>query len=198
MYGRGLEAFQDDKSSELAKELAAKLREMKVEVSPDELEKDARSLLGGMWAVAASASNELMSEKVGGAATPEKALTERLPFVPGAFSGQHKDVAVRDAYNVLSDINQVHDTLSKIRNTQNRMDLNKFMTSPEYTKAVQADNALSELATNMKDISTQMATVTASERTAHDKRVLNDQLEDRRERIAKEILRKAKLLGVYE
>lgn len=198
MYGRGLEAFQDDKSSELAKELAAKLREMKVEVSPDELEKDARSLLGGMWAVAASASNELMAEKVGGAATPEKALTERLPFVPGAFSGQHKDVAVRDAYNVLSDIAEVQGTLSKIRNTQNRMDLNKFMTSPEYIKAVQADNALSELATNMKDISTQIATVTASERTAHDKRVLNDQLEDKRERIAKEILRKAKLLKVYE
>ena len=198
MYSRGLEAFQDDKSSELSKALADKLREMKVEVSPDELEKDARSLLGGMWAVAASASNELMAQKVGGAATPEKALTERLPFVPGAFSGQHKDVAVRDAYNVLSDIQKVQTTLARIRNTQNRIDLNKFMMSPEYIKAVQADNALSELATNMKDISTQMATVTASERTSHDKRVLNDQLEEKREVIAKEILRKAKLLGVYE
>ena len=198
MYGRGLEAFQDDKSSELAKELAAKLREMKVEVSPDELEKDARSLLGGMWAVAASASNELMAEKVGGAATPEKALTERLPFVPGAFSGQHKDAAVRDAYNVISDIDKVQTTLSRIKNTKNLMDLNKFMLSPEYIQAAKADKALNGLATSMKEISTQIATVTASESTAHDKRVLNDQLEDKREQIAKEILRRAKMLGVYE
>jgi hypothetical protein len=50
----------------------------------------------------------------------------------------------------------------------------------------------------MTEISTQMQIVMNSDSTADEKRKLNDELTERREQIAREILKRAKLLGVYE
>jgi hypothetical protein len=129
---------------------------------------------------------------------PAKTVTEQIPFATGVFPKQYKDVAVRDAFNVLSDIQKVQETLSKAKNTKDLAVYNTVVSNEDYVKAVTADKALNDLSQKMTEISTQMQIVMNSDSTADEKRKLNDELTERREQIAREILKRAKLLGVYE
>ena len=197
---RGLEEFQDARASELTKALYEKLKDSGIQMfSPDEMEKQMRAVFGGAWAVATSAGDFLFAQRTGAPVMPAKTVTEQIPFGTGLFPKEFKDVAVRDAFSVLDDVNKVMSTFSKAKNTKNLQDYNAILANPEYQKAIAADKALSGLGKNMEEISTKMQIITNDmDLDAPEKRKQNDELSAERETIAKEILTRAKLLGVYE
>ena len=202
--GKGYEAlkrFQDDKATEFAKLLSDELQGQGIQMfSPNEIEKYMNDFFGGYWSVAQSVSTYMLAHKEAGAVAPAKTLTESLPWFGKAFSGEFRDVAVRDAFNVLNDIQKVQNTFSGIKSEKNLSKYNQFVASPEYIKAVQADRALNGLSERMTSISTKMATVVADEniKDPQEKRRIIDELSGQREEIAKEILKKAKAAGVFE
>jgi len=202
--GKGYEAlkqFQDDKATEFAKLLSDELQDQGIQMfSPNEIEKYMNDFFGGYWSVAQSVSTYMLAHKEAGAVAPAKTLTESLPWFGKAFSGEFRDVAVRDAFNVLNDIQKVQNTFSGIKSEKNLSKYNQFVASPEYIKAVQADKALNGLSEKMTSISTKMATVVADEniKDPQEKRRIIDELSGQREEIAKEILKKAKAAGVFE
>ena len=107
---------------------------------------------------------------------------------------------MRDAYKVLGDVQEVQNTFSKIKTTKDLSKYNAFVASPEYVKAAQADKALNGLSEKLNGISSKIAMITADTniKDPKEKRNIIDELTGQREEIAKEIVRRAKLLGVFE
>lgn len=197
----GLKEFQDEKATEISKMLAEELKSAGIQMfSPNDIESSMNSLFGGYWAVAQSVSAYMLANQEGKAVAPAKTLTESLPWFGKMFSGEYRDVAVRDAFKVLEEVQQVQNTFSKIKTTKDISKYNAFVASPEYVKAAQADKALNGLSEQITGISSKIATVTADTGITDPKkkREIIDELTGQREEIAREIVRRAKILGVFE
>ena len=190
-----LPAYQDARASEVVKRFHKVFSDMGLTVmSPDETEKALQQLLGSVWTVARSASDTFLESK-----GPEKTVTEKLPFGTGVFPRQFNDVAVRDAYNVMNDIQTVQNTLSKAKASTDFAKVSSILSKPEYQKAIFADNMLKNMTEALADNTKKMARATSGEGfTPKERREINDRLQEERILICKEILKKAKDLGVYE
>lgn len=197
----GLKQFQDERATEFSKMLADELEKSGIQMfSPNDIDKYMNDFFGGYWSVAQSASSYMLAHRESGAVAPAKTMTEMLPWFGKAFSGEYRDVAVRDAFKVLDDVQQVQNTFSRIKATKDLSKYNEFVADPEFVKAVQADKALNGLSERMSKVSTKIATVIADEniKDPQEKRRIIDGLNQEREDIAKEVLKRAKAAGVFE
>ena len=106
-----------------------------------------------------------------------------------------------DAYNVLNEIQTVQNTFAHGNKTRDLSIVDSLLGKKEFVDALAADKALNKLASSLHEVSTKIATITAapaSEYSPEEKRRFNDEFSKERIDISKEILSRAKMLGVYE
>ena len=190
-----LARFRNRKASELSKAIIGKMEDMGVNVaslSPNQLEHLFRSYFGQLWAVTRAVSDAYLYE---GPPKVEKKLSE-LPLVSGVVAGAERDKAVNQFMDVYNDAAEVERSYNAARKAD---DVDKFQTivkSEEYKKSIKAQRALEDNYKRMGEVKGQMETLDNMDIATDVKTKRMRALEEKYRLLARDGVRKAKLLGI--
>lgn len=192
---REMARFRDRKAGELTKLIVNKMEEKGVNVadlSPNQLEHLFRSYFGQLWAVTRAATDAYLYD---GPPKVEKKLSQ-MPLVSGVMAGAERDKSINQFMDMYHNAAEVERSYSS---AQQMSDVAKFETiiqSEGYKNSVRAQQALESTYKRMGEVKNSMEKLENLERPAALKTKQMKELEQQYRTLAKDGVRRGKLLGL--
>lgn len=187
--------FRDKKAGELSKLIVKKMEERGVnfaDLSPNQVEHFFHSYFGQVWGLTRAATDAYLYE---GPPQVDKSLWD-YPLTSGMVAKASQDKSVSmflDTYNAAAEIERSYSS------AQNFSDVEKFNTiiqSEDYIKSIEAQRKLEPVYKKMGEIKNQLEKLENLDRPSAIKTQQKQQLERDYRTVAREGVRKAKILGL--
>jgi hypothetical protein len=192
---RELARFRDRKAGELTKLIVNKMEEKGVNVadlSPNQIEHLFRSYFGQLWAATRAATDAYLYE---GPPQVEKKLSQ-MPLVSGVIAGAERDKSVNQFMDMYHDAAEVERSYSSSKQMADVAKFETIIQSEKYKNSIKAQQALESTYKRMGEIKNSMEKLESMERPAALKTKQMSELQKQYRTLAREGVRRGKLLGL--